>query len=86
MIRFFGDYVISTLQQRMLKVAKPSELNDPFDFSLEIIDDTSPQTLDELSKNAVFLDNYQAWLLTRADEDFDTVKIIHISRLRIPIL
>jgi hypothetical protein len=33
MIRYFGDYVISTLQYERLKVALPSQLNDPFDCS-----------------------------------------------------
>lgn len=36
MIRYFGDYVISTLQYERLKVALPSQLNDPFDCSTAI--------------------------------------------------
>ncbi|MBK1880740.1 DUF2971 domain-containing protein [Pelagicoccus mobilis] len=34
MIRYFGDYLTSTLENYRLKVALPSKLNDPFDFAL----------------------------------------------------
>lgn len=34
MIRYFGDYITDSLSKNRLKVALPSKLNDPFDFSL----------------------------------------------------
>jgi hypothetical protein len=37
MLRYFGDYVVSTLADRRLKVAIPSKLNDPFDFSIAAV-------------------------------------------------
>ena len=69
MIRFFGDHAISTLQSKKMKVAKPSELNDPFDFLLEILDDTSPEVLDDLVKNEDFLNEYGKWLVREAEGD-----------------
>ena len=69
MIRFFGDHAISTLQSKKMKVAKPSELNDPFDLSLEILEDTSAEVLSNLVKNEDFLNEYERWLSREAEGD-----------------
>jgi len=37
MIRYFGDYVVNSLQYQRLKLAMPSKLNDPFEFIPNIV-------------------------------------------------
>ena len=37
MIRYFGDYVVNSLQYQRLKLAMPSKLNDPFEFIPHVV-------------------------------------------------
>ena len=49
LIRYFGDYVINTLQYNRLKLANPSQLNDPFELRFQVVGEMT----DELKRIAI---------------------------------
>jgi|GEM_PF-3645192 len=53
MIRYFGDYVIDTLKTGLLKVAIPSKLNDPFEFSIVPTGQVSQKTAEARIEDSI---------------------------------
>jgi len=63
MIRYFGNYLLDTLEKRRLKVSIPSKLNDPFDFSLapvgELTIDRALEIVKERYADPAYYDHFR---------------------------